>query len=82
MNQSREIASIIKDHVQGFAILECGQSLFNTPEVFLLSFAFPGKDRDASGSDATIKALYKRFSTMRDKNIRSSGMILSRKDVL
>jgi hypothetical protein len=67
MNQRCEIASIIKDHVQGFAILESGQRLFNTPKVFLLSFAFPGKDRDASSSDATIKELYKHLPTMADK---------------
>jgi hypothetical protein len=60
MNQRREITPIIEDHVQGFAILECYQSLFNTPDEFLLSFAFPGKDRNANSSDATIKASSKR----------------------
>ena len=67
MNQVCEIASIVKDHVQGIAILESGQSLFNTPDVFLLSFALPGENRNASGGNAAFMALYKCLSMMRDK---------------
>lgn len=58
MNNGRKFASVIKDHVQVFATLECSQSLLNTPIEFLRSFAFPGKDTDASSSDAEFNALF------------------------
>lgn len=65
MYQGCEITSIIKDQVQGFAIFESGQRLFNTPEIFFLSFTLPGKDRDAGSSDATFMELYEHLIKMR-----------------
>ena len=58
MNDGREFASIIKNHVQVFSTLECSQSLLNTRKKFLRSFAFPSKDRNASRSDTEINALH------------------------
>ena len=38
-----EIATIVKDHVQGLAIGE-DEGLFNAPDVFLISLSLPGVD--------------------------------------
>jgi len=82
MNDGREFATIIKDHVQVLAIFECSQSLFNTPIEFLRSFAFPSKDTDASSSDTEFNTLLSWLSRTRVNDVRSSGMILSRMDIL
>jgi hypothetical protein len=43
MNESGEISTIVKNEVEGFAVLEGGELLFETPVVLLLGLAFPGK---------------------------------------
>lgn len=55
MDKCGQITTIVKDHVQGLSVLETGKSLFDTPEVFLLSFTFPCEHRDAGGGDAIKK---------------------------
>lgn len=52
MDEVSEVASVIENHVQCIATLETGNSLLNTPDIFFLSLAFPGKDRDTGSSDA------------------------------
>ena len=55
MNQGGQIASIIKDHVQGFTAFEPGNGLLDAPSIFFLGFAFPGKDWNTSRGNATYK---------------------------
>ena len=43
MNEVGEIATIVKDHVQGLAIGE-DEGLFNAPDVLLISLSLPGID--------------------------------------
>ena len=52
MDQSREVSSIIKDHVESLATLESGQRLLNAPSIFFFRFTFPSEHRDTSSSDA------------------------------
>ena len=53
MNQGGQVASIIKDHVQGFTAIEAGNSLVDAPSILFLSFTFPGEDWNTSRGNAT-----------------------------
>ena len=55
MNQGSQVASIIKDHVQGFTVFEAGNSLLDAPSIFFLSFTFPGEDWNTSSGNAKIQ---------------------------
>ena len=48
MNHRGQVASIIKDHVQGFTVFEAGNSLLDAPRIFFLSFTFPREDWNTS----------------------------------
>jgi hypothetical protein len=52
VNHRGEIASVVEDQVERFAVRESGEGLFDTPLVLLLSLAFPGKDGDTGGGNA------------------------------
>jgi len=65
-----QIASIIEDHVEGFATREPGDSLIDTPEVFFLSLTLPGKDGDTRGGDAGLISLFL-FCFINDTNSRT-----------
>lgn len=52
MNQGSQVASIIKDHVQGFTAFEAGKSLLDAPSIFFLSFTFPREDWNTSRGNA------------------------------
>jgi hypothetical protein len=53
MNQGSQVASVIKDHVQGFSVFEAGNSLFDAPSIFFFSFTFPCEHWNASRGNAT-----------------------------
>jgi hypothetical protein len=53
VNQSCEISTVIKNEVEGLAIFESNELLLQTPFVFFLCLAFPGKDRGAAGSNGS-----------------------------
>jgi hypothetical protein len=55
MNQGGQVASIIKDHVQGFTAFEAGNSLLYAPRIFFLGFTFPGEDWNTSRGNTTYK---------------------------
>jgi hypothetical protein len=80
-----QIASIIEDHIKGFATRESGNGLIDTPEVFFLSLALPGEDGNTRGGDAGSKCLFVFFffdQRYTFKDLRSGGMVLGGKDVL
>ena len=52
MNDVGQVTTIVQDHVQGLVVLEASDGLLNAPVVLVLGLALPGKDGDASGSDA------------------------------
>lgn len=41
-----KVTAVIKDHIELLAILEGAKLLLNAPNVLLLSFTLPGKNRD------------------------------------
>ena len=49
MDKVGKIPSIIKDHVERFAIRK-DKSLLNTPDILLISLSLPGIDWDTTGS--------------------------------
>ena len=50
MNKVGEVATIIKDHVEGLSIGE-DKCLLNAPDVLLIGFSLPGIHRDTCLSD-------------------------------
>ena len=56
MDKGGKVASIIENHVQGQAVGERSQGLFDAPVVLLLGLALPRVDGNASGSDAEINS--------------------------
>ncbi len=54
VNESREIATVIENHVEGLVAREGSQGLLNAPLVLLLGLALPGEDRNARGCDAGV----------------------------
>lgn len=54
MDDSREIASIVEDHVEGLSTLESSDGLLDAPLVFLLSLALPGEDGHTGSSNAIL----------------------------
>ena len=52
MDKGGQVTTVIEDHVQGLAVLEAEDGLVDAPLVLLLGLALPGKDGDASRSDA------------------------------
>lgn len=52
VDEASEVTSVIEDHVEGLVAGEGAECLVDAPEVLLLSLALPGKDGDASRSDA------------------------------
>lgn len=74
MNHVGEITSVVEDHVEGLASGEGSQGLLNTPEVFLLGLALPGKDGDTGRGDADAKSgkntwAYKEILTQRRRGL-------------
>lgn len=59
VNYRCQIAAVIQDHVEGLSTGKGCEGLFDAPVVFLVSFAFPGKHRNAGGGDATQTCLRK-----------------------
>jgi len=58
MNKGGQVASVIKDHVQGFATLKPGKSLLNAPSIFFLTFTFPGEDRNTGRCNTTKTVIF------------------------
>ena len=56
MNKGGKVTAIIENHVQGLAVGERSQGLFDAPVVLLLGLALPRVDGNASGSDAEINS--------------------------
>lgn len=54
MDKGGQITSIIKDKVEGFAVREGSKGLIDTPQILLLGFSLPCKDRDASSGNTDI----------------------------
>ena len=50
MDEVGEISSVVKDHVQGFAVGE-DEGLLDAPDVLLVGLALPGVDWDTDSSD-------------------------------
>ena len=65
-----QIASIIEDHVEGFATRETGDGLIDAPEVFFLGLTLPREDGDTRGRDAGLKSLFF-FFFINDANSRT-----------
>jgi hypothetical protein len=84
MNQGGQVASVIKDHVQGSITFEAGKSLLDAPRILFLSFTFPGEDWNTSRGNATYTNNQVNFLKLikHYKDLRSRSMILGRKDIL
>lgn len=54
MDDAGQVASVVKDYVQGLATSEASDGLLNAPVVLLLGLALPCEDGDASRGDAKI----------------------------
>lgn len=65
VHQGGEIATIIQDHVERLAIWERGEGLLDAPGILLLGFSFPGKDRNASGSNGGGSVILGREDVLR-----------------
>lgn len=52
MNHVGQIATIVKDHVQGLPIWEASDRLLNTPAVLLLSLSLPSENGNTRSSNA------------------------------
>lgn len=81
MDQGCQVASVIKDHVQGFTALEAGKSLLDAPRIFFLGFTFPGEDRNTSRGNTTFNLIHWNLSGT-TRNLRSCSMILGRENIL
>lgn len=85
VDKGGEIASVIEDHVKGFAARESSQGLLDTPSVLLLSLAFPGENWNASSCNANRsqkdRSLINEHRSI-SKAIRGCCMVLGREDVL
>lgn len=51
MDESRQITTIIKDHIEGLAIREGIKGLLNTPSVLFFGFTLPCEDWDTSSGN-------------------------------
>lgn len=52
MNHVSQIATIVKNHVQGLSIGEAGNRLLDTPAVLLLSLSLPSENGNTRSSNA------------------------------
>lgn len=52
MNEIGEIATIVENHIEGLAAGEGCKRLLDTPNVFLLGFAFPSENWNTGRSNA------------------------------
>ena len=82
MDESRQITTIIKDHVEGLAIREGIKGLLNTPSVLLLGLSFPSENWDACSSNSLGARVRKLHDENSFENLRRRRVILSRVDVL
>ena len=83
MDKSREVTTIVEDHVEGLVTRERCQGLLDAPVVLLLSLALPCEDWDSSRSDA-VSYVSLDYGTPRstEQHLRRRRMILRREDVL
>ena len=52
VDERREIATIVENHIERLSTSEGIECLLNAPRVFLLCLALPGKDGHASSGDS------------------------------
>lgn len=52
MNHVGQIATIVKNHVQGLSIGEAGDRLLDTPAILLLSLSLPSENGNTRSSNA------------------------------
>ena len=51
MHERCQIATIVENQVEGFAVFECCQLLLEAPVVLFFGLAFPGEDGSSGGGD-------------------------------